>query len=78
MGAAFAIQALLPTLRETVSSPIPLGVWLGLVGLAPAVASARGLLDAPEETVKVIPAQRWILLAFVLLALGSGIGFLIG
>ena len=77
VGAAFAIHVFLPTIGDTVSSPVPFGVWLGLLALAPAVPAVRGLLHAPEETVKVIPAQRQILLAFVLLALGSGVGYLV-
>ena len=77
VGAAFASQALLPFVSDALSSGTPRGVWLGLLGLAPAVAAARRLLEAPEETAKIIPAQGQILLAFLLLAAGSGVGFLI-
>lgn len=77
VGVAFTLQALLPFASEAVSAGIPRGVWLGLLGVVPAAASARGLLGAPEEAAKIIPAQQLTLLAFLLLAAGSGIGFLL-
>ena len=72
IAAAFTIQALLPLVR----SEIPRGAWLGLLGLAPAISSARRLRNAPAEVALIVPAQRNALLAFLLLAAGSGIGFL--
>jgi 1,4-dihydroxy-2-naphthoate octaprenyltransferase len=77
VGGAFIFQALLPLAEGAVTAAIPRGVWLGLLGLPPAFDSVRRLLDTPEETVKIIPAQSRILLAFILLAAGSGIGFLL-
>jgi 1,4-dihydroxy-2-naphthoate octaprenyltransferase len=77
VGAAFAIQALLPLASHALSLGIPRSLWLGFLGLVPAVASVLGLREAPEKTVRIIPAQRRILLAFLLLAAGSGIGFLL-
>ena len=69
VGAAFLLLILI-----ALEPGVPRGVLLGLVGLAPALGSARRVLEAPEETRRIVPAQRQALLAFVLLAAGSGIG----
>jgi 1,4-dihydroxy-2-naphthoate octaprenyltransferase len=70
-GAAFGLLALLPALGA------PRGVWLGAVGLAPALAAARILRAHPETTARIVSAQRFALLAFILFALGAGLGPLI-
>jgi 1,4-dihydroxy-2-naphthoate polyprenyltransferase len=68
--AAFAILLVLP------SFGVARGVWLGVLGALPAHASALRLLAGPTKTARVIPAQKNALLAFVLLALGTGLGAL--
>jgi hypothetical protein len=78
IAAAVAFQAALPLLVFRGERVAPPGVWLGLIGAIPAAAAARRLLASPEDTARIIPAQRNTLLAFVLLALGSGIGDLLG
>jgi 1,4-dihydroxy-2-naphthoate octaprenyltransferase len=77
VGAALTIQALLPLVKSETLPVIPRGVWLGLLGLVPAFSSARRLLSTPAEVAKIVPAQRDALLAFLLLAAGSGIGLLL-
>jgi hypothetical protein len=56
---------------------LPLGVWLGALGLPPAIAATRVLLAHPETTARIIPAQANTLLAFLLLAIGAGAGLLL-
>jgi hypothetical protein len=51
---------------------------LGAGAMIPAVRAARRLLRWPETTSDVIPAQRWTLLTFLLYAVGTGVGFLLG
>lgn len=53
------------------------GVWLGLTGLPFAIFAAIRVLMAPESTARIVPAQTATLLAFVLFALGTGVGALI-
>ena len=78
VGTAFVLQALLPLGGASAFFPrAPRGLWLGLLGLGPALFSVRRLLGAPEETSKIIPAQRTSLLAFLALSAGSGVGFLL-
>ncbi|HET6203039.1 MAG TPA: prenyltransferase [Planctomycetota bacterium] len=71
VGLAFGLLAVLPLLG------VRRGVWLGGLGLPSAVAAAAILLRHPEVTRKVVPAQALTLLAFVLEACGSGVGFLL-
>ncbi len=71
LATAFLILALLPLVG------VPKGVWLGGLAVPHAFASARRLLTEPERTEHVIPAQSWCLVAFLLLALGTGAGFLL-
>jgi 1,4-dihydroxy-2-naphthoate octaprenyltransferase len=78
IGAAIAFQAALPLFVFQGERVAPPGVWLGLIAAIPAAAAARRLMTDPEVTARIIPAQRNTLLAFVLLALGSGIGALLG
>lgn len=68
---AFAYQVALPLL-----APVSVGVWLGLAGLPFAVAAARRVWTA-RCTADLVPAQGWTLIAFLLLAVGGGIGMLI-
>jgi 1,4-dihydroxy-2-naphthoate polyprenyltransferase len=68
----FAGVALLPLFG------LPATVLLGFAGLVPAAAAARRLTREPDVTARVVPAQAWTLLAFLLLALGAGIGLLLG
>jgi 1,4-dihydroxy-2-naphthoate octaprenyltransferase len=56
---------------------LPRTVWLGLIGVPHGVAAARRLLDNPEATKEIVPAQAWTLLSFVLMAAGIGAGFII-
>lgn len=56
---------------------LPEGVWLGAFGLIPAVMAARTLAGNFERAAQIVPAQGQALLAFLLLALGSGLGSLL-
>ena len=56
----------------------PAAVWLGLAGAFPAARAAVVLSTHPDTTPRIIPAQRLALLAFLLLAVGAGLGLLIG
>jgi 1,4-dihydroxy-2-naphthoate polyprenyltransferase len=71
LGLAYLGLLLLPL------AGLPRSVWLGLVGLPLAVAAARRVLSSPEATARIVPAQGWALLSFVLMALGSGAGLLL-
>jgi len=71
VGGAFALLAVLPAWGS------PPGVRLGLVGLPFAAASVRVVLGNPGTPSRLVPAQRAALAAFVLGALGSGIGHLL-
>ena len=71
IGAAFLFQAVLPL------TGLPPGLLFGLVGLPHGIAAARRLIAAPEHTARIIPAQAWTLLSFLLLALGSAAGLLL-
>jgi len=68
VAAALALVALLPLLG------VPRGVWLGLVAAVPAVRAVLRLREAPEDTPRIVPAQGWTLLSFVVFALGAGLG----
>jgi hypothetical protein len=57
---------------------LPVAVLLGAAGAVPAVAAARRLRSSPDVTPRLVPAQAWTLLAFLLLATGSGLGLLVG
>ena len=75
VGTALAWQATLPWLVAGTKGPA-YGVLLGLAAALPAAMAARRLLATPEDTAQVIPAQRQTLLAFMILAIGSGLGIL--
>jgi 1,4-dihydroxy-2-naphthoate octaprenyltransferase len=53
-------------------------VWLGLFGIVPGVAAWRRLARHGAETALVVPAQAEALGAFVLMALGSAAGLVLG
>jgi 1,4-dihydroxy-2-naphthoate octaprenyltransferase len=55
---------------------MPLALWLGLIAAVPAFSAIKRLLANPETTSQIIPAQASTLLAFLLFALGAGVGFL--
>lgn len=57
---------------------VPRGALIGAIAVVPAATAARLLRDAPEETARIIPAQARTLLAFVLYALGAGVGMVVG
>jgi 1,4-dihydroxy-2-naphthoate octaprenyltransferase len=57
---------------------VPAPVLLGMAGLVPAAAAARRLAAEGENTARVVPAQAWTLLSFLLLGLAAGTGLLLG
>ena len=71
IAAAFLLLLLEPLLG------LPAGVRLGALGLIPAALAARTLSRNFDRTAQIVPAQRQALLAFLLLALGSGLGLLL-
>lgn len=72
VAASLAAVAVLPSIGFP-----PLIVLGGAAGW-PAARAARRLLESPESTPDIIPAQAWTLHAFLLLALGMGVGLLAG
>ena len=56
----------------------PPAASLGFVALWPAANAARHLWRNPEQTRAIVPAQVQTLLSFVLFALGTGVGLLLG
>jgi 1,4-dihydroxy-2-naphthoate octaprenyltransferase len=52
--------------------------WLGLGGLPFAIAAAVRLALAPAATPRIVPAQAWTLLSFLLMAAGAALGLLVG
>lgn len=72
LAATYACVAALPL------AGLPVTMWLGFLGLPIAVTAAHRLLAAPERIQSIVPAQGRTLLAFVVLALGIGVGFLLG
>jgi 1,4-dihydroxy-2-naphthoate octaprenyltransferase len=57
---------------------LPLTILLGLMAAVPASRAIRVFARAPVETARIVPAQTMSLLAFVLYAVGSGVGLLLG
>jgi 1,4-dihydroxy-2-naphthoate octaprenyltransferase len=57
---------------------MPVAIWLGAFFLIPAAIASRILLEHAEATQRLIRAQAMTLLSFVLYALGSGVGLLLG
>ena len=72
IAVTFVSVLLLPALG------VPWPVLFGLAGLAPAAAAARRLARDSGDTARVVPAQAWTLLSFLLLALAAGAGLLLG
>ncbi len=73
----FAIAAgFLMLLAAPFTVELPKTVWLGLAALPFAAFAARRLVTDFDCTQRIVPAQAATLLAFVLFALGSGIGVL--
>jgi hypothetical protein len=70
VGVAFLLLLAAPLLG------VPYAVWLGFLGLPPAVAAARTLVRHPDVTARLVPAQAWTLRAFLLYALGVSAGLL--
>lgn len=68
---ALVILALLPVLGT------PPGVLMGGIAAIPAFRAARIAITRPNQTDALIPAQAASLVAFLVLALGSGVGILI-
>jgi len=68
---AYLMIALLPLLG------LPRTVWLGVAGLPFGIAAAARLMADPERTERIIPAQRWTLVGFVIAAAGLGAGLLL-
>ncbi len=65
----------------TLSLPLfglPGTILIGLIAAVPATRAMRVLARPPAETRRIVPAQAMSLLAFVLYAVGSGAGFLLG
>lgn len=71
VAAPFVVLLVLPFLSY------PFTLWLGFIAAAPAFSAVKRLLRNPETTTQIIPAQAGALLAFVLFALGCGVGFLL-
>ena len=55
---------------------VPRSVWIGAVGLVPAIQAVGTLRRNFDVTVRIVPAQAKTLLAVLLLSAGSGIGLL--
>jgi 1,4-dihydroxy-2-naphthoate octaprenyltransferase len=68
VATAFGALVLLPL------AGLPPGVLLGLVAVPFGIAAALRLMREPEVTARIVPAQAWTLLCFVLTAMGSGLG----
>lgn len=71
VAAAFLLLLAAPLLG------LPGGVWLGALGFLPAFLAARTLSRHFEQTALIVPAQGQTLVAFLLLAIGSGLGSLL-
>ena len=71
VGIAFASLLMLPL------AGLPRAVWLGEAGLPFAVAAALRLRADPDRTSRLISAQVWTLLCFLLYAVGAGAGLLL-
>lgn len=55
---------------------LPKATLLGFIGLPPAIAAARRLWTDHDITRRVVPAQAWTLISFMLIAMGMGAGML--
>lgn len=70
VAVAYALLLVLPAMG------LPRTVWLGAAGLPFSVWAARRLRQAPESTLRIIPAQACTLLAFLAYSIGVSIGML--
>jgi 1,4-dihydroxy-2-naphthoate polyprenyltransferase len=68
---AYALLLFLP------AAGMPRTVWLGAAGIPFSLWAARGISQAPESTVRIIPAQASTLLAFLAYSMGASIGMLL-
>jgi 1,4-dihydroxy-2-naphthoate octaprenyltransferase len=71
LAVAFLLQAFLPALA------LPRTVWLGFCGLPLALAAAWRVMESPDNTSLIVPAQAWTLQSFVVLALATTVGLLL-
>jgi 1,4-dihydroxy-2-naphthoate octaprenyltransferase len=71
LALAFGLIAILPALGASH------GVWLGFIGLPHAVFAAMHLRATEGEISQIVPAQKDTLLAFLLTAVGMGLGILL-
>jgi 1,4-dihydroxy-2-naphthoate octaprenyltransferase len=69
----FVMVALAP-----LSTDIPPAVWLGMLGLPFGLAACRTAIRNPQNTAALVPAQRNTLRAFVICAVGAGLGLIAG
>jgi 1,4-dihydroxy-2-naphthoate polyprenyltransferase len=56
---------------------LPIGAWGGLAGLPPGLAAARRAWAGWGNTPRLVPAQGWMLLSFLLCAVGMAAGLLL-
>lgn len=56
---------------------LPIGVWGGLLGLPPGLAASRRAWIDWGRTPRLIPAQGWLLLSFLLCAIGMAVGLML-
>ena len=71
LAVPFVVLLALPFLN------LPFTLWLAMIATVPAFSAIKRLLANPETTSQIIPAQASTLLAFLLFALGAGVGFLL-
>jgi len=71
IGAALVALAALPLLG------LPPAILLGALGFVPLLAAARRLTASPDETARIVPAQGWTLLGFVLVSVAMSAGIAI-
>lgn len=71
LAVAYGVLVILPTLG------LPLSIWLGFAGLPLGILAARRLIEHAHTPAELVPAQRWTLLSFLLLAVGMGFGLVL-
>ena len=72
LSASTVLLALLPW------AGLPPTVLFGLLGIVPGMVASRIVLHSPERSSSLIPAQALTLASFLLMALGSGLGLMLG
>ncbi len=72
IAAAFIFQLLLPLFK------LPQTVWLGMIALPFSIFAVRRARTDSDHTARIICAQRWMLECFVIEAVATSIGILIG